>query len=29
VYRHARGRLIRALADDPPPGTAVMLLDRD
>src|SRR5947207_8829735 len=24
----ARGRLIRALADDPPPGTAVMLLDR-
>lgn len=25
----ARGRLIRALADDPPPGTAVMLLDRD
>jgi DNA-binding CsgD family transcriptional regulator len=26
---HARGRLVRALADDPPPGTAVMLLDRD
>jgi DNA-binding CsgD family transcriptional regulator len=25
----ARGRLIRALADDPPPGTAVTLLDRD
>jgi hypothetical protein len=25
----ARGRLARALADDPPPGTAVMLLDRD
>jgi DNA-binding CsgD family transcriptional regulator len=25
----ARGRLVRALADDPPPGTAVMLLDRD
>ena len=25
----ARGRLIRALADDPPPGTAVLLLDRD
>ena len=24
----ARGRLVRALADDPPPGTAVMLLDR-
>lgn len=24
-----RGRLIRALADDPPPGTAVLLLDRD
>jgi DNA-binding CsgD family transcriptional regulator len=26
---HARGRLIRALAVDPPPGTAAMLLDRD
>jgi len=26
---HARGRLVRALANDPPPGTAVMLLDRD
>jgi DNA-binding CsgD family transcriptional regulator len=25
----ARGRLARALADDPPPGTAVILLDRD
>ena len=25
----ARGRLVRALADDPPPGTAVMLLDGD
>src|SRR5215217_6481964 len=25
----ARARLVRALADDPPPGTAVMLLDRD
>jgi DNA-binding CsgD family transcriptional regulator len=25
----ARGRLVRALADDPPPGTAMMLLDRD
>jgi DNA-binding CsgD family transcriptional regulator len=25
----ARERLVRALADDPPPGTAVMLLDRD
>jgi hypothetical protein len=25
----ARGRLVHALADDPPPGTAVMLLDRD
>jgi DNA-binding CsgD family transcriptional regulator len=25
----ARGRLIRALADDPPLGTAVVLLDRD
>jgi DNA-binding CsgD family transcriptional regulator len=25
----ARGRLVRALADDPPSGTAVMLLDRD
>jgi DNA-binding CsgD family transcriptional regulator len=25
----ARGRLVRALADDPPPGTAVILLDRD
>jgi DNA-binding CsgD family transcriptional regulator len=25
----SRGRLVRALADDPPPGTAVMLLDRD
>jgi DNA-binding CsgD family transcriptional regulator len=25
---HVRGRLIRALADDPPPGTAVILLDR-
>jgi DNA-binding CsgD family transcriptional regulator len=25
----ARGRLVRALADDPPPGTAVMLLDHD
>jgi DNA-binding CsgD family transcriptional regulator len=25
----ARGRLIRALAEDPPPGTAVMMLDRD
>jgi DNA-binding CsgD family transcriptional regulator len=25
----ARGRLVRALAHDPPPGTAVMLLDRD
>src|SRR5205823_9330102 len=25
----ARGRLIRALAEDPPPGTAVVLLDRD
>ena len=25
----ARGRLVRALADDPPPGIAVMLLDRD
>ena len=25
----ARGRLVRALADDPPPGTAVVLLDRD
>ena len=24
----ARGRLVRALADDPPPGSAVMLLDR-
>src|SRR6478752_5726817 len=24
----ARGRLIRALATDPPPGTAVLLLDR-
>jgi DNA-binding CsgD family transcriptional regulator len=24
----ARGRLVRALADNPPPGTAVMLLDR-
>jgi DNA-binding CsgD family transcriptional regulator len=26
---HAHGRLIRALADDPPPDTAVILLDRD
>src|SRR3954469_10867328 len=26
---HARGRLVRALAEDPPPGTAVILLDRD
>jgi len=26
---HAHGRLLRALADDPPPGTAVMLIDRD
>jgi len=25
----ARGRLVRALAVDPPPGTAVVLLDRD
>jgi DNA-binding CsgD family transcriptional regulator len=25
----ARGRLLRALADAPPPGTAVILLDRD
>src|SRR5215216_5398509 len=25
----ARGRLVRALADDPPPGTAVLLLDRE
>ena len=25
----ARGRVVRALADHPPPGTAVMLLDRD
>jgi DNA-binding CsgD family transcriptional regulator len=25
----ARGRLVRALAHDPPPGTAVMLLDHD
>jgi DNA-binding CsgD family transcriptional regulator len=25
----ARGRLVRALADDPPPGTAVILLDGD
>ena len=25
----ARGRLVRALADDPPPGSAVVLLDRD
>lgn len=25
----ARGRLVRALAGDPPPGTAVVLLDRD
>src|SRR3954447_446860 len=25
----ARGRPVRPLADDPPPGTAVMLLDRD
>src|SRR3954468_20740446 len=25
----ARGRLVRALANDPPPGTAVMLLNRD
>jgi DNA-binding CsgD family transcriptional regulator len=25
----ARGRLIRALADDPPPGTAVLLLDHN
>jgi DNA-binding CsgD family transcriptional regulator len=25
----ALGRLVRALADDPPPGAAVMLLDRD
>jgi len=25
----AHGRLIRALADDAPPGTAVILLDRD
>jgi DNA-binding CsgD family transcriptional regulator len=25
----ARGRLVCALADDPPPGTAVLLLDRD
>ena len=25
----ARGRLVRALADDPPSGTGVMLLDRD
>jgi DNA-binding CsgD family transcriptional regulator len=25
----ARGRLVRALGDDPPRGTAVMLLDRD
>src|SRR5215208_7308438 len=25
----ARARLVRALADDPPPGTAVTLLDRD
>ena len=25
----ARERLVRALADEPPPGTAVMLLDRD
>ena len=25
----ARGRFVRALADDPPPGTAVVLLDRD
>ena len=24
-----RGRLVRALADGPPPGTAVILLDRD
>jgi DNA-binding CsgD family transcriptional regulator len=24
----ARGRLVRALTDDPPPGTAVVLLDR-
>ena len=24
----ARGRLVRALGDDPPPGTAVVLLDR-
>ena len=26
--REARGRLVRALAADPPPGTAVVLLDR-
>jgi DNA-binding CsgD family transcriptional regulator len=25
----ARGRLVRALADDPPPGTAVILLDHN
>lgn len=25
----ARARLVRALADDPPPGTAIVLLDRD
>jgi DNA-binding CsgD family transcriptional regulator len=25
----ARGRLVRALLDDPPPGSAVTLLDRD
>jgi DNA-binding CsgD family transcriptional regulator len=25
----ARGRLVRALADNPPPGTAMVLLDRD
>jgi hypothetical protein len=24
----ARGRLVRALAAEPPPGTAVVLLDR-
>jgi DNA-binding CsgD family transcriptional regulator len=26
---HARGRLVHALAADPPPGTAVVLLNRD
>src|SRR4051794_23151616 len=26
---HARGRLVRALAEDPPPGTAGVLLDPD